>query len=231
MTTVNLSTIATPPTTDLQSDPWLADLRASGQKRDAAVDRLRTYLLRAIWIYLTRQRSDLTGMHFEDLSQLAEDWAQESVMQVLGNLDRFRGDSRFTTWAYRVAINLVAGDLRRKRWDNSSLDAMTESETADLRPMQSDRSIAPESRVTRGLVWDAIQTAIRDDLTERQRTALTRVVLEGRPIEVVAGELETNRNNIYKLVHDARKKLRQATEERGWSADEILAAFAPPDSQ
>lgn len=213
------------------NDDWIADLRSGGSARDAAVDDLRAYLLRAILIYLTHHRSDLGGVHPDELRQLAEDWAQEATIQVLANLERFRGDSKLTTWAYRVAINLVAGELRRKRWENSSLEALTESESPDVKLKTDDGADAPELRVTRALVWDAIRKAIDADLSERQRVVLTRVILEGRSIEDTALELETNRNNIYKLVHDARKKLRGAMEQRGWSASDVLAAFTASERE
>lgn len=219
-------TTVSSPSQPRTNDEWIEDLRTPGPARDASVDQLRAYLLRAILIYLTHHRSDLGGMHPDEIRQLAEDWAQEATIQVLANLDRFRGDSKLTTWAYRVAINLVAGELRRKRWDNSSLEALTESDSPDVRLKTDGGADAPELRVTRALVWDAIREAIDADLSERQRAVLTRVVLEERSIEDTARELDTNRNNVYKLVHDARKKLRSAMEQRGWTAGDVLAAFA-----
>ncbi len=219
-------TTVSSPSQPRTNDEWIEDLRTPGPARDASVDQLRAYLLRAILIYLTHHRSDLGGMHPDEIRQLAEDWAQEATIQVLANLDRFRGDSKLTTWAYRVAINLVAGELRRKRWDNSSLEALTESDSPDVKLKTDGGADAPELRVTRALVWDAIREAIDADLSERQRAVLTRVVLEERSIEDTARELDTNRNNVYKLVHDARKKLRSAMEQRGWTAGDVLAAFA-----
>ncbi len=219
-------TTVSSPSQPRTNDEWIEDLRTPGPARDASVDQLRAYLLRAILIYLTHHRSDLGGMHPDEIRQLAEDWAQEATIQVLANLDRFRGDSKLTTWAYRVAINLVAGELRRKRWDNSSLEALTESDSPDVRLKTDGGADAPELRATRALVWDAIREAIDADLSERQRAVLTRVVLEERSIEDTARELDTNRNNVYKLVHDARKKLRSAMEQRGWTAGDVLAAFA-----
>lgn len=219
-------TTVSSPSQPRTNDEWIEDLRTPGPARDASVDQLRAYLLRAILIYLTHHRSDLGGMHPDEIRQLAEDWAQEATIQVLANLDRFRGDSKLTTWAYRVAINLVAGELRRKRWDNSSLEALTESDSPDVRLKTDGGADAPEQRATRALVWDAIREAIDADLSERQRAVLTRVVLEERSIEDTARELDTNRNNVYKLVHDARKKLRSAMEQRGWTAGDVLAAFA-----
>ena len=182
-------------------------------------------------VYLTAHRSDLVGFDYLELRQFAEDWAQQSLIQILDHLDTFRGDSKFTTWAYRVAINLTAGELRRKQWNNLSLDKMSESESPELRRQEDTSVPSPEDQITRRQVWATIESVIQSDLTERQRTVLTRIIVEGVPVEVVADDLGTNRNNIYKLVHDARKKLRKALEDRGWSADEVLSAFAPSETQ
>ena len=215
---------------DRDNDSWLADLQSTGRRRDRAILDLREYLLRAVLVYLTRHRSDLASLDYDELRQLADDWAQLAVLKILDQIGGFRGDSKFTTWAYRVAINLVAGELRRKRWSNVSLEALTESEHPDRRLTLDDSGPSPESSVTREMAWDAIMEAIENDLTERQARVLRRVVLDGADVEVVAVELETNRNNIYKLVHDARKKLKRAMLDRNWSAEEILAAFSPVDA-
>ena len=190
---------------------------------------LRDYLLRAVLVYLSRHRSDLAGFDYEELRQLAEDWAQLAVLQVLGSLSTFRGDSKFTTWAYRVAINLVAAELRRKRWETVSLEGLRETESPGAAARGEASGPTPESQVSRGQVWAVVEHVIATDLTDRQRTALTRIVLEDVPVEVVAAEMGTNRNNLYKIVHDARRKLRRELEARGWSADDIWQAFGESD--
>jgi RNA polymerase sigma-70 factor, ECF subfamily len=207
------------------NEAWLADLQSAGPRHEHAIIDLRDYLLRAVLVYLTRHRSDVSSLDYEELQQLAEDWAQQGVLQVLDKLPTFRGDSKFTTWAYRVVINLVAGDLRRKRWESVSLEALTESDQPDLRLKEDSSQPSPETEVTRGEAWAAIQLVIENDLTERQRSVLTQVVLEGIPVETVAESMGTNRNNIYKIVHDARRKLRRELEQRDWSAEDVLSAF------
>jgi RNA polymerase sigma-70 factor, ECF subfamily len=223
---VNLGPLPTPePSTN---DAWLADLRAPDATREAAIARLREYLLRAVLVYLTRHRSDLSVFDFDELRQMAEDWAQQALIQVLANLDSFRGDSKFTTWAYRVAINLAAGELRRKHWENVSLDTLTEADSPDL-SLKEDTSVpSPEAQIARDQVWETISGIIDDALTLRQRTVLTQIVVDGVPVEVVADRLSTNRNNIYKIVHDARRKLRREIEARNWTAEEMLAVFDGP---
>ncbi len=208
------------------NEEWLEALGGQGRQRDLAILDLRDYLLRAILVYLTRHRSDLAGLDYEELRQLAEDWAQQGLLKVLDQLEGFRGDSKLTTWAYRVAINLVASELRRKRWRNLSLDQLLEAGAGSLETTPDDNLPTPEAGATRQEVWQAVETAIAEDLTERQRQVITRVVLEGVSPESVAEALDTNRNNIYKILHDARRKLKQALLRRSWSSEEMLAAFA-----
>jgi RNA polymerase sigma-70 factor (ECF subfamily) len=212
------------------NDEWLTELGASGIVLDTAITDLREYLLRAVLVYLTRHRSDLSVFDYDELQQFAEDWAQQALIQVIDHRESFRGDSKFTTWAYRVAINLAAGELRRKRWDNLSLDTLTEAESPDVGLKEDTATPSPEDQIAREQIWDTIEDIIQHDLTDRQRTVVTRIVIEGVPVEIVADELDTNRNNVYKLMHDARKKLRGALESRGWAADDVLGAFAPQET-
>lgn len=203
---------------------WLADLAAGSPARDGAIVDLRDYLLRAILVYLTRRRGELGRFDHDELRQFAEDWTQQALIQVLGGIETFRGDSRFTTWAYRVAVNLVAGDLRRRRWADQSLDELTESSSPDVAVRHDASALSPETEVGRQQIWEAIQTTLETALTERQRSALTRV-LEGVPPEVIAEELGTTRNNVYKIVHDGRRKLRDALRALDMPEEDIVRAF------
>ena len=112
-----------------------------------------------------------------------------------------------------------------------TLEQLTESESPDISLKQDVSAPTPESQLARAQIWEVVQGIIQTQLTERQRTALTRVVFDGAPVEVVAEQLNTNRNNIYKIVHDARKKLKRELEERDWSADEVLQAFEPSSGE
>lgn len=212
-------------TTSRTNEEWLADLQPESPRREAAIRDLRDYLMRAVLVYLTRHRSDVAGLDYDEIQQMAEDWAQQGVLQVLDRSASFRGDSKFTTWAYRVAINLVAGDLRRKHWETVSLDALTESSLPDSRWTEDGDQPSPEDELARSELWAAVQSVIHEDLTPRQRTVLTQVVLHGVPVDVVAEQMNTNRNNIYKIIHDARRKLRQELALRDWSTEDVMAAF------
>lgn len=215
---------------DRDNESWLRDLSSGASGRDQAIADLRRYLLRVVLVYLLHRRAELARLSFEEARQLAEDWAQLATLKVLDEMDGFRGDSRFTTWAYRIAINVASADLRRRRWTERSLDEPAprgdgnEDEGRIAEPREPGPG--PEDLLDRAAAWEVIRLAVAEDLTERQRQVLTRVVLDGQTPEAVAESLGTNRNNVYKLLHDARNGLRRAIERRGWRPDDIMASFA-----
>lgn len=208
---------------------WLSALQGTGLEQQEAIADLREYLLRAVYVYLSRNRSDLAHYAYEELRHFAEDCAQEALVLILLKLDTFRGDSKFTTWAYRIVINQAAGTLRRQRWRNISLDAVRETVDDELPPVlakvEDDSVSDPHREVTRRQIWRRIRRVIDEEFTERQRTVFVDQYFRSVPADVIAERLETNRNNIYKISHDARVKLKQHLLADGLSEEEILAAF------
>ena len=208
---------------------WLEDLASSdvAQQEEALID-LRVRLQRGIFYYLSRERSDLTTRSYDELQHMAEDFAQEATLRVLDNLDSFRGDSQFTTWATKIAVRVAISELRRVRYRDFSLENLTVE--GELMPNLSanaaaDLPISPEKATERHDVVEKITRAIQESLTERQRIALNAVALHGIPMDTVAEQMGTNRNALYKLLHDARRKLRAALEHEGLNMDYILNLF------
>ncbi len=207
---------------------WISDLTADPATRDLAIEDLRQRLQRGIYYYLSRERSDLSDLASEEISQMAEDFAQDATLRILSNLESFRGDSRFTTWATKVAVRVAISEMRRARYKDFSLDALTDS--GDIKPDTSNSLTStpierPESAMEKQDVLQKINRAFEEALTKRQRVALEAVVLEGVPMEVVADRMGTNRNALYKLIHDARRKLRTHLEGQGLSPDYIMNLF------
>ncbi len=93
---------------------WLAALRSRGPAREQALADLQAHLVRAVLVYLSRHRQDLQALKRSELMQLVEGCTIEAMRVVEAKLDTFRGDSRFTTWAYGVAIKHAAGELRQR---------------------------------------------------------------------------------------------------------------------
>ena len=207
---------------------WLDDLAEEGPAQDLALQDLLERLQRGIFYYLRRERSDLADYSNQEVTHMAEDLAQDAVMRVLDNLESFRGDSRFTTWATKIAVRVAISDLRRARYKDFRLDDLTAE--GELLPTTADGANAnptgiPEDSAERADVMTKIQLALNEALTERQYQALDAVALRGVPLEVVAERMGTNRNALYKLVHDARRKLRTHLEAQGLSVDYMLDLF------
>ncbi|GAB4467759.1 MAG: sigma-70 family RNA polymerase sigma factor [Anaerolineae bacterium] len=215
--------------TDRTNETWLADLQADGPPRAAALEDLRIHLVRGVYFYLSHDRSDLSSLSSTEIEQMAEDFVQEALLKVLDNLHTFRGESRFTTWAAKIAARVAISELRRARYRDYSLDHLT----ADGEIMPSITSLAispqeaplPESYTEQQSVLAVIARGLETVLTERQRIALTAYTLDGVPMEEIARRMGTNRNALYKLVHDARVKLKRFLEAEGLSLDYILNLF------
>ncbi|MBK8024676.1 MAG: sigma-70 family RNA polymerase sigma factor [Chloroflexi bacterium] len=215
-------------TTERTNEEWLMALRGESSDQADALEDLRGRLQRGIYYYLSRERSDLSGLSNHDVTQMAQDMAQDALMRVIENLDSFRGDSLFTTWAMRVAVRVAISDLRRARYRDFSLDALTadgEPAWLSLNPVASDKAPNPERAAEQREVVTRLQDSIREALTERQYQALVAVAVNHVPMEVVAERMNTNRNALYKLVHDARRKLRAHLETQGLSMDYMIRLF------
>ena len=209
--------------TERSNDDWLTALR-DPQAQTAALSDLRARLQRSLYFYLSQDRSDLRGLATQELSQMAEDLAQDATLRVIDNLHRFRGESRFTTWATKIAIRLAISDLRRARYKDFSLDQLTAD--GELLPRLARSSApTPEREAEREDALRRIELALNESLTERQRQALVAVAMKGVPMDVLAERMGSNRNALYKLIHDARRKLKASLEEQGLPTAYILELF------
>ncbi|MCY3864652.1 MAG: sigma-70 family RNA polymerase sigma factor [Chloroflexi bacterium] len=213
---------------DRSNGEWIAALQSPDDAAQSeALAELRQRLRRSIFFYLSQDRSDLRGLAAHELAQMAEDLAQDATLRVMDNLASFRGESRFTTWATKVAIRLAISDLRRARYKDFSLDELTAD--GDLLPLTtrlgSAASPTPEKVAERDDVMEKIELALQEALTERQYQALVAVALKGIPMDVLAERMGSNRNALYKLIHDARRKLKTHLESQGISTDYMMNLF------
>lgn len=210
------------------NEEWLADLTGPTDKQAPALEDLRERLQRSIFYYLNHERSDLRDLSNQELTRMAEDLAQDATLRVIENLENFRGESRFTTWANKIAVRLAISDLRRARYKDFSLDSITadgEIQPASITNTTGSTPPNPETAAERSDVMAKISAALQDALTERQYRALVAVALQGVPMDVVAEQMGTNRNALYKLLHDARRKLRSYMESEGLSIEYMINLF------
>ena len=216
-------------TTARTNADWLADLAADGSRQEAALTELREHVRRGLFAFLRDNRSDLARRDSKDVGEMAEDFAQEALLKILDSLSTFRGESRFTTWAMKIAVRTAVSNLRRAAYRDLSLDDL-EARGATLRlpPDASVRPAAlpdPQREVERREVLAVIEQAVQTELSEKQRTAFLATNVDGVPVEVVARLMGSNANALYKMVHDARLKLRSVLIERGFTFDRVAPLF------
>ena len=210
------------------NEEWLQDLNASGPTQEAAIADLRDLLLRAALYFFSRNLGDFQGLNRDEITQRAEDCAQDALIAVMDHLSDFRGDSKFSTWAYKFSINIALMAARRERWKGISLDELASSDKFSFfERMMQDKSdgVAPEQSAMQGEIRKILREVIERDLTEKQRQVLFMMVFNDVPMDEVVRHLATNRNAIYKMLHDARRKLKGGLQARGFEIGEMLALF------
>jgi RNA polymerase sigma-70 factor, ECF subfamily len=200
----------TPSRFDAESKAWIDRLRAGNPDYERAVGELHVLLLKATRFEVRRRRSALGDRYDSDHEDLAQQSADDALVAVLAKLDRFRGESRFTTWVYKFALNEAAVKVRRRVWQDREIQFEPEHW-----PLVADpRQTVHQDAETRELLA-ALADAIEHDLSTRQREILVAVTLNDIPIDVLAERLNTTRGALYKTLHDARRKLRGSFADRG----------------
>jgi RNA polymerase sigma-70 factor (ECF subfamily) len=195
---------------------WPATLRASDTGEQVeAVRTLRQLLQNGLRIALSG-RGDVSEAHLED-------FAQESLLRVMARLDQFQGRSKFTTWAQSSALNVAFTELRRKRWQDVSLEALLADGDRMAEPamMAEDVLGADEDRLR---LVSVLRNAIEKDLTPKQRAAILGELRE-MPFDQIVEMMGTSRSAGYKMVHDARRALKQRLLEAGITGADIQHAF------
>jgi RNA polymerase sigma-70 factor, ECF subfamily len=206
---------------DAESRAWVDELKSDGQRREQAIARLRELLLRAARYEVNRRRATLGHLGASECDDLAEQSASDALMAVLRKLDDYRGDSRFSTWAYKFALLEAGVKVRRRVWHERE----TPLEDAAWKTLASMHA-QPERDVESRELIAAIKTAIANDLTARQREVLLALAVNGVPIDVLAERLGSTRGALYKTLHDARQKLRARLLAEG-HATELLSGGSP----
>lgn len=213
------------------NNEWLDELREGGALQEQAVADLQGLLLRAVSYIFHRHASELRSLARDDVLRLAEDCAQDALIAIMKQLPEFRGDSKFTTWAYKFAVNIALMAARRERWRGVSLDQLSSEDSFLFERSMLDKAPGPtlDQSAMQNEVRDLIQQVIERDLTEKQRRVLALIVFHEVPMDEVVREMKTNRNAVYKLLHDARRKLKSRLEAHGFGINETLALFSSPE--
>ncbi|WP_426566261.1 sigma-70 family RNA polymerase sigma factor [Angustibacter sp. McL0619] len=221
---------------DEESARWLHELAGDGRQREEAVRRLHALLVRVSTREVHRRghRLDLSGPELDDIAYQA---AADATIAVTAKLSQFRGESRFTTWAYAFAVFEVSAKVARHFWARPGA-RLADEQWAQL---PARFGFQPDQEAQWRELLAALRRAVEQQLTERQRRVFVAVVLNDEPMDTLALELSTSRNALYKTLFDARRKLRAAlvadghlaspTEEAvsGWSALERFLRTDPHD--
>jgi len=201
---------------------WLADLKSPGAAREAALEDLRAVIQKGLPYALSRWLSP----DQPQFNSLVEEVTQETLLRVLDQLGSFEGRSQFTTWVHKIAVRIALTELRRKRWRDASLEELTENE--EVPPpagLLADSQAGPETSAERADMLARVRRIIEEELTDRQRQALILLGVQDLPMEDAARKLKTNRNALYKLLHDARLRLKTRLSMEDIKPHEVLALF------
>jgi RNA polymerase sigma-70 factor, ECF subfamily len=193
---------------------WVERLQAEGPEGEAALAELHALLLKAARFEIERRRATLPHLRGGDYEDLAQQSADDALVAVLRKLNQFRGESRFTTWAYKFALLEAAVKVRRRTWQGREVPLEEEAWGA-----LGDARAGAGRGAENAELFAALHEEIAN-LTPRQREVLVAVALNDVPIDVLAERLGSSRGALYKNLHDARRKLRAAIAERGFRIGE-----------
>ncbi len=208
--------------TERTNEQWIEELSEPGEAQEMALSDLRAIVMRGLPFALSKWLKP-SDPHFESLS---EEVAQDTLLRVLDSLHGFEGRSKFTTWVHKIAVRIALTELRRKRWRDVSLDELTENAPGEgPRGILAAHEAGPDVIAEQSDMIEHLQRVIAEELTDKQREALVATRIHGMPLEEVARRMGTNRNALYKLLHDARQRMKSRLEEEGLSPEDVLAAF------
>ncbi len=208
--------------TDRNNKRWLSDLSEPGSEQEIALGDLRAIIRSGLPFALSKWISP-SDPHFD---ALAEEVAQDTLLKVMDKLGTFEGRSKFTTWVYKIAVRVALTELRRKRWKDISLEELTETENGEINLLfLADTGVGPEMATEQADMMSHLRRIILEELTDKQRTAIVAAQINGMPIEEVARRMDMTRNALYKLIHDARLRLKKRMAEEGLSPEDVLQAF------
>jgi RNA polymerase sigma-70 factor (ECF subfamily) len=198
-------------TLDAESRRWVERLSERGVRHDQAVEKLHGTLLRVARHELGRRRGTLGMINGPEFDDLVHQAAHDALMNILAKVREFRGESRFVTWAYRFVVFEVSTKATRHAWQRQPPRA---DDDAWARLSDSLAS-QPPARAEQQELLAVLVEAVSSDLTARQREVFVAVALNDVSIDVLAVQLGSNRNAIYKNLFDARRKLRSSLEAAG----------------
>jgi RNA polymerase sigma-70 factor, ECF subfamily len=208
------------------NEQWLSALTAADDAQSEALTDLRAMLVRGARYCLRQTQYRLAEWDADQLEQLAQDSAQDALLAILQHLHEFRGESRFTTWAFKFAVNKALMCARHESWKHISLDQLLGAQELDeivFRDEQQEFDL--DRMVWRTQVWSILRQVIETELSPHQRQVLIAITFDDVPLDELANQFQTNRNALYKTLHDARRKLKARLLEQGLEIHQMMDLF------
>lgn len=207
------------------NEQWVEDLKGNSLAQETALADLRAAILTGLPHALVNWLSP-DNPHFESL---LEEVVQETLVRVLAKIDTFEGRSQFTTWVYKIAVRFALTELRHQKWKDVSLENLVEEGPEGKEPAKpgliKDISPGPERLTEQQDMMAYVQSLIMEELTPKERRAMMAVNVQGMPLEEVARQMDMQRNALYKLLHDARYRLKKRLAKEGLSPQDLLKMF------
>jgi RNA polymerase sigma-70 factor, ECF subfamily len=196
---------------DAESAEWVRALAGAGAAREAALARLHGLLLLIARREAARRgpRLAITGPELDDLAYQA---AADALVAITGKLGQFRGDSRFTTWAYKFVIFEVSAKIGRHFWRHPAVPL----DAGQWERLPARFGADPAHQAEWRDMAAAVRRAVDTELTPRQRAVFVSIVVHGVPLDALVVSLGSSRGAIYKMMFDARRKLRAALAAHGY---------------
>jgi RNA polymerase sigma factor (sigma-70 family) len=196
---------------DVASREWVDALESRGARYEEACARLHGELLRIAFRELHRRRG-LHRISGPELDDLAHQSANDALLAITKKVGDFRGESRFSTWAYKFVVFEVSSKVGRHFWRTEGMPLDAE----DWERLPDRLGMDPEAESQARELTDALHRAVDDVLTAHQRQVFVALVLQAVPLDALVREWGTNRNAVYKTMFDARRKLRSRLEAQGY---------------
>lgn len=205
------------------NDDWIRDLNSTGIERDIAIEDLSIYITRSL-PYAISKWLPPSSPYF---TSLIEEVTQDTILRVLDKIETFLGKSHFTTWVSKIAVRIALTELRRKKWEDFSLDEIIENTPSQYHTnFFTNQNSNPDVIAEQSDMIEKVQNIIDEELSEKQKQVMFATITQGVPIEELAVRLGTNRNALYKTMHDARLRIKKHLKKEGLNLDDILSSFS-----
>lgn len=201
---------------DVAPEDWVLALSSSGAEQEVALRALHALMVRAAAHQVWRMRGVLPDASPGTVDVIVNQAADEAMAALLRKLHTFEGRSRFTTWAFKFAILQAASDVRRLQWQHREV----ELRDLDVEHWSAVVHDGPERQVEGSDLARALAESMHSCLTPHQRRVAVALLVDGVPIDVLAERLGSNRNALYKTLHDVRQRLRGDLNRRGYLPSE-----------